>query len=99
MFSSEPLASDKRNHCVPIYEVLKVPDANDEVILVMPALRPWYLPFFATVGEGIDFFSQIFEVSNIHPSQSVLIPYISMFTGLTIHAQEPCRTQVSAQDL
>jgi hypothetical protein len=52
--SSEPLASDPKNHCVPIYEVLEVPDVEDTILLVMPLLR--------TVGESVDFFQQIFEV-------------------------------------
>jgi hypothetical protein len=59
---SKQLASDPLNHCVPIYEVLKVPEDNDMVILVMPLLRGWREPEFETVGEGVDFFRQIFEV-------------------------------------
>lgn len=64
-FSSEALASDKRNHCVPIQEVLKIPNEEKNVIMVMPVLRPWDAPPFRTVGEGVDFFSQIFEVSDL----------------------------------
>lgn len=60
--SSEALLADARNHCVPIYEVLKVPDEDDKIILVMPMLREWDEPLFETVGEGVDFFSQLFEV-------------------------------------
>jgi hypothetical protein len=59
---SKQLASDPLNHCVPIYEVIKVPDDNDMVILVMPLLRDWRDPEFETVGEGVDFFRQLFEV-------------------------------------
>jgi hypothetical protein len=59
---SRQLASDPLNHCVPIYEVLKVPEDDDKVILVMPLLRPWDEPEFKTVGEGVDFFRQLFEV-------------------------------------
>ena len=47
---------------MPIYEVLKVPLENDKVILVMPLLRSWDEPAFETVGEGVDFFQQLFEV-------------------------------------
>ncbi|KAL0952414.1 hypothetical protein HGRIS_006688 [Hohenbuehelia grisea] len=60
-FSSEALASDPQNHCVPIFEVLQVPDDDDEVILVMPQLREFDDPRFDTIGEIVDFFSQIFE--------------------------------------
>ena len=60
--SSEPLASDPRNHCAPIYEVLQVPDKRDRVILVMPLLMLFDNPPFKTYGEAVDLFSQIFEV-------------------------------------
>jgi hypothetical protein len=60
--SSEPLASDPKNHCVPIYEVLEVPDVEDTILLVMPLLRRYDRPPLQTVGESVDFFQQIFEV-------------------------------------
>ena len=59
---SKQLSSDPLNHCVPIYEVLKVPGDDDKVIIVMPLLRRWDEPEFETVGEGVDFFRQLFEV-------------------------------------
>lgn len=61
LFSEEPLASDPRNHCVSILDVLKVEDESDMVILVMPLLRRYDSPRFETVGEALDFFQQIFE--------------------------------------
>ncbi|KAJ3481139.1 hypothetical protein NLI96_g7865 [Meripilus lineatus] len=63
-FSTEPLASHSRNHCVPVYEVLQVPDPtgdDDEIIIVMPLLRPFYNPRIKSVGEAVEFFRQIFE--------------------------------------
>ncbi|KAJ7092074.1 kinase-like domain-containing protein [Mycena belliarum] len=60
-FSSEPLVKDPRNHCVPILEVLEVPDDDDCIMIVMPLLRKFALPRFDTFGEAIDFFKQIFE--------------------------------------
>jgi hypothetical protein len=60
--SSKDLASDPRNHCVPLYEVLTVPDEEDKILLVFPLLRDWDKPKFETVGEGVEFFRQIFEV-------------------------------------
>lgn len=63
-FSTKLLASDPRNHCIPIYEVLDVPDDANFIILVMPYMRLWdYPPELATMGEVVDFISQIFEVS------------------------------------
>ncbi|GBE80573.1 hypothetical protein SCP_0302880 [Sparassis crispa] len=60
-FSSEPLASDARNHCVPIYDVLRLPDDEDIALLVMPLLRGYNDPRIQTIGEAVDFFRQIFE--------------------------------------
>ncbi|CCM03211.1 uncharacterized protein FIBRA_05335 [Fibroporia radiculosa] len=59
--SSEPFISHPRNHCVPIYEVLRVPDDSDVVLLVMPLLRRFNSPRFQTIGEAIEFFHQVFE--------------------------------------
>jgi len=60
-FSSEPLASDPANHCVPIQHVLQVPDDADKIILVMPLLCRYDKPRFDTFGEVVEFFRQIFE--------------------------------------
>lgn len=60
--SSEDLASDIQNHCVPLYEVLTVPNITDTVILVMPLLRRWDEPHFATVADGMDFAKQLLQV-------------------------------------
>jgi len=70
-FSSEPLASDPRNHCVPIYDVLNVPDDDDICILVMPLLRANDSPRFQTVGEAVEFFRQLFEGLQFMHSHSV----------------------------
>lgn len=61
-FSSEPLASHPRNRCVPIYDVLDVPDLDDEVLLVLPLLREFDDPRIKSVGEAVEFFRQLFEV-------------------------------------
>ncbi|PCH36056.1 hypothetical protein WOLCODRAFT_140201 [Wolfiporia cocos MD-104 SS10] len=60
-FSTEPLKSDPRNHCIPIYEAIDVPEQDDAVLLVMPLLRRFDSPPFETVGEAVEFFSQVFE--------------------------------------
>jgi hypothetical protein len=72
--SSQALASDPHNHCNPIHEVLKVPDNDDRIILVMPLLRPYNDPPFETFGETVDFFGQIFEVY-IHLSRCQCYPF------------------------
>ncbi|KAF4590879.1 hypothetical protein EYR40_009476 [Pleurotus pulmonarius] len=60
-FSSIDLATDSRNHCGPIYDVLQVPDDDNVIILVMPLLREYGSPAFDTIGEVVEFFHQIFE--------------------------------------
>ncbi|KAF7422584.1 hypothetical protein PC9H_010740 [Pleurotus ostreatus] len=60
-FCSGSVATNSANHCVPIYDVLQVPDDDDAIILVMPLLREHYSPAFDTIGEAIEFFRQIFE--------------------------------------
>ena len=61
-FSSKPLSDDPKNHCIPIIETLVIPDDSDKIILVLPLVRDWRRPRFETVGEGVDFFKQLFEV-------------------------------------
>ena len=61
-FSAEPLASNPKNCCVPIYDVLRIPNDEDAAILVMPLLYEFVQPLFETVGELVEFFRQIFEV-------------------------------------
>lgn len=62
-FSTEPNSGDPRNHCIPIYEILQVPDDDEIQIVVMPMLRVHDDPRFDTIGEAVEFFRQIFEVS------------------------------------
>jgi hypothetical protein len=63
LFSSEPLSSNLKNCCVPFYDVLRIPDDDDGAILVMPLLYEVEYPPFQTVGEVVEFFRQIFEVT------------------------------------
>jgi hypothetical protein len=60
--SANSLASDPRNHCVPVFDVLQVPDNDDMVLLVMPFFRPYDKPRFDTFGEAVECFRQLFEV-------------------------------------
>ena len=48
---------------MPIYDTFPVPDDDDIVIMVMPLLRTYTSPAFHTVGEAIEFFRQILEVT------------------------------------
>ncbi|KAH9937748.1 kinase-like domain-containing protein [Amylocystis lapponica] len=61
MFSSPELASEPRNHCVPVYDVIQTTDDENTSILVLPLLRGYNDPSLYTVGEVIEFLHQIFE--------------------------------------
>jgi hypothetical protein len=61
LFSTEPLASDSRNYCVRLLDVIELPD--DPPIIVHPMLRPFSDPPFQTFGEFVIFFSHICQVS------------------------------------
>lgn len=62
-FSSKTLTSLPANHCIPIHDVLTL-DGNENItIMVMPLLRPYTDPPFDTVGEVVECFRQLFEVT------------------------------------
>jgi len=86
MFSSEPVASEPRNHCIPIYDVLRVPDDDDLVLLVMPLLHAHDDVPFDTIGEAVEFIRQIFEARcSVHsPAFQPFLPDKS--PGPAIHA-------------
>ncbi len=86
-FSSETLAKDTRNHCVPIYEVLQVPDNDNMRILVMPLLRDYNDPQIQTVGEAVEFFHQMFEV--LVASDSLDTPLKLALVGIRDQARKP----------
>ena len=60
LFSTEPLASNPRNHCARLLDVIQLP--SDPPILVHPLLRHHRDPPFRTIGEFVTFFAQICEV-------------------------------------
>jgi len=63
IFSSHPLAGTSANHCVPIHDILHVPDDSEAVVIVMPLLLDYRHPPFDTIGEAVECFRQLFEVS------------------------------------
>ena len=66
LVSSPRLRHDPRNHCVPLLEVIELPDAHDQKVMVMPLLRPFDQPRFQTFGEFVAFFTQICDVRSTH---------------------------------
>ena len=61
LFSLPEFARDPRNHCVPLLDIIEMPQ-NGRKLLVMPFLRPFNNPRFQTFGEFVAFFTQICEV-------------------------------------
>src|SRR5260221_11210921 len=66
LVSSPRLRHNTRNHCVPLLEVIGLPDAHDQKLMVMPLLRPFDQPCFQTFGEFAAFFTQICDVRPTH---------------------------------
>ncbi|KAH9985000.1 kinase-like domain-containing protein [Russula vinacea] len=58
LFSSRQFSRDPCNHCVPLLDILEMPQ-NGQKLLVMPFLRPFNDPGFQTFGEFVAFFTQI----------------------------------------
>ena len=56
------IACQADNYCIPIYDVLHVPDDSNIALLVMPFLRNWRWPELQTIGEAAEFFRQLFRV-------------------------------------
>ncbi|KAF8889897.1 kinase-like domain-containing protein [Infundibulicybe gibba] len=102
LFSSEPHLSDSRNHCVPTYDILKIPGDDDNVLIVMPHLTVAYAPEFSTIGETVEFFRQIFEglqfMHNQHiahrdcKSDNIMMDSKNLYREL-VHPVDPTRTR------
>jgi len=60
-FSSRGVATNSRNHCVQLLDVIKLSNSGQQ-LMVMPFLRPFDNPRFQTFGEFVAFFSQVCEV-------------------------------------
>ncbi|KAF8058750.1 hypothetical protein FPV67DRAFT_1428032 [Lyophyllum atratum] len=60
-FSSEPLASNPENHCVPILDTIYPSEGSNIAFIVMPFLLDIEFAPFETIGEVVEFIRQIFE--------------------------------------
>ncbi|KAJ7616429.1 hypothetical protein FB45DRAFT_757199, partial [Roridomyces roridus] len=62
-YASEPLASHPKNHCIPLIDAITVPGEAKLNLVVMPFCDGLDVPQvqFHTVGEAVDFFSQMCE--------------------------------------
>ncbi|KAG6883476.1 hypothetical protein C0993_005955, partial [Termitomyces sp. T159_Od127] len=59
--TSRAFASNPRNHCVPVLEVIDPPRGSRVAFIVMPLLLNVDHPLFDTIGEAVGFCKQIFE--------------------------------------
>jgi hypothetical protein len=87
LFSTEPLFSNTKNHCVQLLDVIELP--NEPPIAVHPLLRPFNDPPLQTFGEFVSFFEQICEVC-LPLSYATRIELLNNWQGCTIHARKPC---------
>lgn len=84
--SSDALASDPRNHAVPLLDHFRVEEDPSRSYMIMPLLRRISRPPFETVYNAIDFVDQILEVCRIidehlpasHSHNRVSFFYMSM---------------------
>ncbi|KAH9035124.1 hypothetical protein EDB83DRAFT_2649323, partial [Lactarius deliciosus] len=58
MFSAGGVAKNSRNHCVPLLDVIKLPNSGHQQLMVMPFLLPFDNPRFQTFSEFVAFFTQ-----------------------------------------
>lgn len=93
--STEPLASHPKNHCVPLLDVLEPPDDPSISLIVIPLLRPFGEPFFQTVGEMVEYFRQIFEVSHVNCFCFIVSVVFKRCSGHSIYAPMPHRSSVN----
>jgi hypothetical protein len=89
LFSANSLASDPRNHCIQILEVLQDPEDEDLAVMVMPFLRPYDNPRFETFGEAVECFRQLFEVIILYSPLDWPLKHTAT-TGIEIHARPSC---------
>ena len=80
LFSSRELARDPRNHCVPLLDILEMPDGQR--LMVMPLFRPFNKPCFQTFGEFVAFFTQICEVISFQHLSSRINSNTALDQGL-----------------
>jgi hypothetical protein len=95
LFSTEPLYSNPRNHCVHLLDVIELP--NEPPILVHPLLRPYHKPPLRTFGEFVTFFAQICEVC-------LLCLYMARIgslnlQGCSIYARKSCCPSVCSRSI
>ena len=80
-FSGEPPSTHADNHCIPVYDVLQVPNEEQMELIVMPLLSDWEEPPLDTVGETIEFFRQLFTMISYYLTLCPPVSHIIIFIG------------------
>jgi hypothetical protein len=93
--SSDELRAHPQNRTISIIDILYPPGYNEYVLIIMPLLRPFDDPPFGTVGEVVDFCTQIFEVrhKDIHHKYRLTVSFrgCSFFIITVLHiGQQAC---------
>ena len=70
---------DGGSHTIPVFEVLEVDDNHDLCVIVTPLMRACDDPWFADMGEAVDFISQVLEVFFFHSSEPAGTHRLSSF--------------------
>ncbi|KAF5366350.1 hypothetical protein D9757_011468 [Collybiopsis confluens] len=101
VFSSASI--DRRNHCAPIYETISLPEPDPgerNSVVIMPFLVEWNEPEFETVGEVVDFCTQVFEgleyihSLNVAHNDAKFDNIMMDWSPLYAHAPHPFRTSL-----
>ena len=85
-FSREPLASDPCNRAIPLYDTIRASWDDDIVFLIMPHVVRIWKHKFATVGEAVECFRQLFEVSSTPPPSVLESIPSNIRLGCAVHA-------------
>ncbi|KAK7448445.1 hypothetical protein VKT23_013707 [Stygiomarasmius scandens] len=95
---------DAHNHCIPVNEILRLPEDEHVHLVVMPFVTPWWpywrdLPF-DTIGEALGFMRQLFEgIQLLHKhhiahndikDDNIMVDSTPLFRQL-MHPTEPLR--------
>ena len=89
LLSSPGLRLEPHNHCVPLLDVIELPSALDQKLMVMPFLRPFNKPRFQTFGEFVSFFAQICDVRAAEfPVRGYRWDLTILYPGSSVHARE-----------
>jgi hypothetical protein len=60
--STDSMRSDPRNHTIPLFGIIDIPDDSGHALLVMPYVRQFHKPAFHCRAEFIEALRQFLEV-------------------------------------